>query len=342
MLFLKSEKHLIEQALLGFTNTDLFTSSINLFKALDFPVSKKQRNFGKNLDVNIYTHSFIDKSIMFNLDEFDFLEKIQSISLLFSLDKNLNVKNYTRVTSSSLEIMFLAINLHSSNRDRSFDAHNITKIFSKIYKHPIFILFHCDKNILFSGVVKDSQGIEDIGEVYLSEWFNYNTLDQKIVDSLCRISYSNHIQTHVYRFYYDLLYSISREYYIYPMSKEYLKYGCLTNELKLVQLEDDNNNSLLNFKELTEGFSDYYKNLYGDDYVDNSESIDLLLTDEDETLLMEIEEDLLLDLDDNEGLDSSNNDGHSLIDEEEGLIHEIEDGILDDPIKLLEWLEEKF
>ncbi|WP_129688296.1 hypothetical protein [Gottfriedia acidiceleris] len=342
MSFLDSEKYDVEYVLQSFTKFDLFTSSLKLFKALEFPVYQKAH--GENLDITNFIYSYVNKNILFSPNEYDFLYKIKTISMLFSLDNKLQEKKTKLIDLSTNQILFMAIELNSSLRDRSYDAHNISKIINKIFKCPVFILFHSDNNILFSGVVNESSCKEYSNNVYLSDWFNYRNEDNKIFEIISQLSFGNHVQTTMYNFYYDLLYSISREYYVFPLSKEYFTYGCLVNEFNPLSLDVNISievNSYKRIKEYSSEYSNYYREKYGDDYVDNSESIELLLIDEEENLLLEFEEDLFLDFEIEIEQESNLEDELDIEDNEymNELMEEADDDLFDDPLKLLEWIE---
>jgi hypothetical protein len=142
--------------------------------------------------------------------------------------------------------------------------------------------------------------------------------------------FGNHSQKNLKDFYCDFIYAISREYYIYTESHEYITYGLLTNELKINILEEECADSFNSIKDLALVNNSYYRTLYGDDYVDNSESIDLLLSDDEELLMLDLEESSFLDVLDVKELVEDLDD-----EEENSELYQIDDTLFDDPIKMV-------
>lgn len=323
MNYILSEIHDIETALLKIQKRDLYNSGLRLFKSLNFPINPLTTLINQNINSFIYLS--LNKKILFSIKEHDFLKKITSISVLFSIKSEMLFSTQTNTKRHFFnEILFVAIDLDSSMRDRSFDAYTITKIINKIYEHPVFLLFFYGDNIMFSGLVYENTDREQSGEVFLSEWFCYSEINYEAILSICCLSFGNHCQNNIRDFYYDLIFSISREYYIYPESYEFLIYGCLINEFEEIP------HSRRGF---TESKKQYYYNLYGDDYVSNDEDIDFYLSKEDDLLLIEFEEENILEVE----IESED------LDEDFGVsvspIIEDEKSLFDDPLKLLDWLE---
>lgn len=328
MSYILSEIHDIETALFEVKKRDLYNSGLRIFKSLNFPVIPLITSI--NQDINSFIYFSLDKKILFSINEHDFLKKITSVSLLFSLKSEMLFSTHSHTKKHFFdEILFVAIGLDSSKRDRSFNAHTITKIINKIYEHPVVILFFHDDYILFSGLIYENIDQEHSGEVFLSDWFCFSEINYESILSICCLSFGNHCQHNIRDFYYDLIFSVSREYYIYPESYEFLTYACLTNELEDIISHDEMAHSIKGF---AVDKSQYYYNLYGDDYVSNEEKIDLHLSEEDELLLMLEEENTLIELEiEDEELDEESNESVSTL-------KEYDSSLFDDPLKIIDWL----
>lgn len=335
---LLSELYDLEISLSEFNKVDLYTSGIKLFQAFDFPINPI--DYAKNEEIKSFLYLHIDKSILFGIEEQSFLSKINSISLLFSINQSIFSPNVPPFKEDDFyeQILFIAIDIYSSNNDRSLDAHTITKIINKLYNHPIFILFYHNDHILFSSLVYGCKEDEYSGEVYLSDWYSCSNIDDNSILKLIGLSYGNHVQKNVKDFFYDITYSISRFYYIYPLSSEFVTYGCLCSEYMNRIIEDD----LIfgthkGIKELANENNNYYKNYYGEDYVDNTEFIELLSSGEVDWLLM------LDDLEDGEVNGSFKGEEIDEDFENEASREEemyLDDNPLNDPISMLKWLED--
>ncbi|CAG9610630.1 hypothetical protein NEOCIP111885_04405 [Pseudoneobacillus rhizosphaerae] len=311
-----------------------------MFQAMDFPIIPIKNVI--NQDINEFIYSTINKKLLFNKEEELFLSKIESISLLFSLTS----ESFATYKPKFKDVIFLAIELISSIRDRSYNAHTITKILSKIISSPIFVVFYHENNILFSSILNDNHNEANNGEVFLSDWYNLYEITNKTLSKLSSLSYCNHSQDSLRDFYYDLIFSISRDYYVHPESNEYLTYGFLSNEFQNVLLEDERTTSFLSLKDFAEANGKYFRNLYNDDFVDNNEDIELLVADED-LLLLDFDEfnDFVVvgaEIDEYDDYEEFKEEfaelDHRLDDESSN--EKLDDYLFDDPLKLLDWLED--
>jgi hypothetical protein len=327
MSAIATEIHKIDIALSKFHKTNLFNSGLRLFQALDYPVFPLKSAI--NQEIHEFIYLTLKRKILFNIDEQNHLNIINSISLLFSINADLFSAKKIKDNSFN-QIIFLAVDLNTSTRDRSINAHTITKILNKMFSYQIFILFYHDDQVLFSGLVYENIGVEQSGKVFLSDWYSCFETDNESILKLSSLSFWYHSQKNLKDFYYDIIYSISREYYIYPESHEYITYGCLENEFKNSPINGLGvQQSFQSIKDLAIENSKYYQNKYKDDFVDNNEKIDLLIIDNDL---------LLIDTD-----DYSNNEVDSDIDEFDEKynesLEEVDETIFEDPLKMLEWLE---
>ncbi|WP_176528281.1 DUF4391 domain-containing protein [Priestia megaterium] len=328
--------HDVEASLSNFQNKNLYKSGLKLFQALNYPVIPLDIAINQNF--NEYYLNF-DKKILFNPIEYNFMKGISSVSLLFSINKEFFSSTQIQFKDDFFsQILFLAIELNSSKRDRSFDAHTITKILNKMYKHPIFILFFHDDHILFSAFVKETTDEEQGGEVFLSNWYSCTEIDNESISNLCNLSFANQTQHSLKELYYDIIYSMSRHYYIYPDSHEYITYGNLTSELRTSIIEETIIEPLKTIIELSTENSKYYHNLYNDDYVDNNEDIKLLVTEDDDLFLIDLDvedfSDVELEVGKIDEVFEENSEGN-----EQSSLSDLDDAVFDDPLKMLEWLD---
>jgi hypothetical protein len=331
----------VESALLEFRNNDdLYNSGLKLFQAIDFPVTPLKDVV--NLDINDFIYLYLNKKVLFSLTEQNFFNKITSVSLLFSINsEEQSVTRYQFGENFFGEILFVAIDLNSVKRDRSFDAHSITKIINKLYNHPVFILFAHENHILFSGMVYRSSKEDQSHEVYLSDWYYCFETDYESILNLCSLSFGNHSQSNLKELYYDIIYSVSRKYYIYPESQEFITYGCMTNELSSSGIVNMNMESFKSIKELAEDNSNFYQHIYDFDYVDNKENIDLFFKEDDDLLLFDIDDFTYNDLDDedlekiDEDFEENNGDGG------DSSLEDLDDSLFEDPLKILDWLDDE-
>lgn len=307
-----------------FKNMDSYSRGISIFKALGYPI--KQIISSQNLNLNEFIYYNSDQELVFNNNELDFLSKISTISLLFIVDYN----GFRENKHSFKKIYFISIEINSSSIDRSKDVYNITKIINKLYTQPVFIIFFNESNFLFSGCVQRFVEMEQ-GQIYLSEWYSYREIDHESIIKISSLSFGYQVQDNITELYCDMIYAISREYFIYPESKEYLTFGCLNNEYINCPLgiEDWNNNKTL--QEFAEENSLYYPNIYGTDYVDNSDDIEMFINLEDEELLLSIE---IVNND-------TNIDGQLNADEDNESLESITNSVFEDPLELLKWLDEE-
>ncbi|MFB5931824.1 hypothetical protein ACE8FZ_00775 [Peribacillus frigoritolerans] len=332
MSIINSEVYEVENVLSDFINKESYSSGFSLFKALNFPI-KKTRNHKQTI-FEFFSSQFGE--IVFTDSENKSLTEISSISVLFTINKEIFLSSQYFKQEFFHKIAFLVIDLNSIRRDRSMVIHILTKISTRFYNHPILILFIQEDNIAFSGLIYDYIDEKINAEVLLSDWYCCSNLEEEKILSLCNLCFGNHSQSSLKEFYYDMIYSISREYYIYPESQEFITYGCLSNEFKTTI----NGESILqNYKKINEFFlenNQYYSLLYGDDYI-NTINADLLYIQD---------QSYLGDLDEKDAFEEHIEFGEieENFDEEKDLENlcipeEVDEDIFDDPTKMLEWFE---
>ncbi|MHB8170947.1 MAG: hypothetical protein ACYDG6_05335 [Thermincolia bacterium] len=322
----------VEFALSKIKYSYLYDGGLALFQALNFPVTPSE--IAVNSDINQFIYFKLVNRVQFSVDELNYLKKISSISVLFIVDaESVEERKFRKANSYFEKILFLAINLNSSKSDRSQDVYSITKILNKAYSHPVFMLFYHEGLILFSAMVYETIGHEQSGKVFLSDWYCCSETDYKVILKLSQLSFENHGMNSIEELFVDMIFSISREYYIYPKSYDYLTFGCFERNENYSLLDDVL--SVNSIKELTKENHLYYSYLYGDDFVDEDETIEVLLPEDDEWLLEGLDGFIHDDAEfDDEIGGSSENDEYSLPED-------FNEEYFDDPIKLLEWLDGK-
>ena len=175
--------------------------------------------------------------------------------------------------------------------------------------------------------------------VCMSEWYSINSTCMDLFP-LCAICYPyiTGVRT-VKEYYYELAYGFSRDYIRYPESYEFTAYQTL---LYIEGDMADNYISKQQIKEIAEQNQNYYKEKYGYDFVVPDNNFRVLLEEDDWWTLIELDNNELIDeefeyadTDDYEE-DTDDQDDLEYID-----YSIIDDDILNDPVKLLKWLEQR-
>lgn len=276
---------------------------------------------------------------MLTSEDRSILDKISSIAYLF--DSELD---YFRNETPNY-IQYFSVDIENNVANRSQDAYEIHRVIAKATQFCSVVLFrHQEKYMLtFHYWYQD-----DKYSIFLSDWFDE---DKEPFFEL--ISASNLSDTSTIEFFTDLIYFASRDYYIYPLSKEYMKYIILPSERMIDEIP-----VYYRGDELNEIIIGLYKQLffeYADDFIGNT------ITNLSENIMGEDIEEIDFDLLEYElkHSDSVDNEFTDIYDEEffsdedftEGknlTKHEsefsaldIDPDVLEDPLKLLEWLNKQ-
>ncbi|MCB2291343.1 hypothetical protein LGK97_16575 [Clostridium sp. CS001] len=321
----------IEFALSKIKFSDLYNGGIELFKAMNYPVNPA--NVAINLDVNQFIYFKVDNKTQFGADEHDYLKKIESISLLFTIvPEDIVCKKLKRRKNDFEKIVFLAVDLNCNKNERSHDAHWITKILSKAYSDPVFILFYHEECILFSALQYEIIGEGQSAKVFLSDWYNCTEMEYETICRLSELCFENQAINNIGELFHEMIISISRNYYTYIEA-----YESMIFEDSMIA---KNNEEVFNSDERV-----YSYKLYGDDYVNEGETIEILLPEDDEWLLNELDWETPYDEEiDEEYMENELYKKDNYVEEDEyTLPKDINEGCFEDPIKMLEWLnvEEK-
>lgn len=228
----------------------------------------------------------------------------------------------------STDIDVYAVDLKDSGSLRSEDAYNVHTVFSKFNDNPSVVFFRSENAVMLSFL----QAIDESAvAVYLSDWLTADTEDFGQLERL-------HIASCSLASSYDLFDSLEfeaiRDYYKYPVSRYIAAYDVVFPSVNLSTMIDLSAFTREDQNEAIESVLDIYVVKYGDDYIDNS----IRLIDQDDDVdLDDLEweaQNLIQDSDeDTETFDGANAE----IDLPDMPIPP--DDVVNDPIALLEWLE---
>lgn len=316
----------IEIVLSKIKYSGLYNGGIELFKAMNYPVNPS--NIAINLDVNQFIYFKLDNKTQFGADEHDYLRKIDSISLLFTIVSEDIISKKSKKGKRDLEkIVFIAVHLNCNKNERSHDAHWITKILNKAYSDPLFILFYHEDHILFSALQYEIIGEEQSAKVFLSDWYNCNEMEYETICRLSGLCFENQAINNIEELFHEMIISMARNYYTYIEAYESM-------DFEDSMIAKNNEDGFISHEQL------YSYNLYGDDYVNEGEIIEILLPEDDEWLLNELDWDTPCDDEiDEEYMENEFYKKDNYVEKDEyTLPKDINDGCFEDPIKMLEWL----
>ncbi len=177
------------------------------------------------------------------------LNCIDAISLLFTI----NGDAFERFSQE--KINFYSAELICFEANRSQVAVDVHSILSQIIDCDASVfLFKHDENIMISII-----GFQQ--ECILSDWYSIYDHDD-LLDKLDILNVRLDTAKH---FFFDLVFSVAREYYVHPISKEQAMYCSLPDDY--FQKNPDVKLSREELKEIIDETLNYYVNKYGSDYV---------------------------------------------------------------------------
>ncbi|NLE03730.1 MAG: hypothetical protein GX638_02870 [Crenarchaeota archaeon] len=310
----------LEDAFREFSCSDMCNASLSLLRAMNYPV-QLHSNIG-NQKIENFIYFTVQNKCHYSAQEMIYLRHIETASFLCELrycdllDKG---------ESSDDTIVFLAIEINSSEKNRSEDSFYISQILSKTYNGFVVLVIKNADNIMFCTHIDDQA-------TFMSEWFNINSTCMELfpLQAICH-SYISGVRT-VKDYYYELVHGFSRDYIRYPESYEYNAYQALP----CIKLDMVNN--FISKQEIVEHNHNKYKEKYDYDYIVPDNSFGVLHEEDDKWALLELGELKLSDEDiEDEGDYDYDADGY--IEPED--YSDIDKEILNDPVKLLKWLEQK-
>ena len=335
-----SELELMD-AINNFCDENIYDATIAFYRTLNFCVTPIT-NFILDKPMN-FIYAKHDLKVFLCKNDIYILNSVKSISIIFELDVNNIEYSYIKVSKYLnkyiKKIIFLAVELEDSCLIRSEVINSLTIILSKIYNNPILVLFKHIDHIALSGKLSFNGDQQLVTEVFLSDWYNVSCVDQESFYKLSLMKYEYHKDSNILELYLDLMFSISRQYYINPESYEYIKYQVFPpTEDEPYYL--DANTVCQNMNHCKE---------YGDDFIFNQnvklETDEDLLKDDCDILDFEIFGEIFSDDQKPEDFLPSYED---IYDEQEEDVEvdifkklgHISDEDYDDPIKLLELINE--
>ncbi len=317
----------IKDAFHEFSCSDLCNASLALLRAMGYPV--KSHSYSGNQKIENFIYFTVQNKSLYNRQEMMYLNHIVTASFLCELRYSDLIDNNE---SSDDTIVFLAIEINSSKKDRSEDSYYISQILSKTYKGFVVLIIKNADNIMFCTYIEDQA-------VFMSEWFSINSTCMDLFP-LCAVAYPyiSGVRT-VKDFYYELAYGFSRDYIRYPESYEFAAYQALQY---IEFYTADSFISKQRLKEIAGQNHNYYKEKYGYDFVNPDKSFTILLEEDDEWTLLESDDSVFPE---EEMEDAGVSYYHEGADDEDDIqqidFSRIDDETLNDPVKLLRWLERR-
>jgi hypothetical protein len=351
----------LEEALYMLKKNDMYSAGIAFFSALGYPV--EPLDIAINESMSRFVYVVIKNRCIFSSDETNAMQSVASISWLFTLSNDIPALLHiekNRIGNMQISSMnCFCVELDCALHSRSIQAFILTKIISKVFNTPVIVLFKHANKLLLAAVFVVSKEAIDISKTFLSDWYLYDPVQEDVLMTLSNWNFGYYCDDNFYTFFMDLVHSMARSYFIYYENSYFLKYGCnnifLNNPSVCGEIIRLDGISYICAAELTDQFIEINpRKLYGYDYMNDDESIEIIIDDGewmleelfnmDETVRMlgeadlsDEEEELDFELDEDEESDFELEDEEMhppLID-----IDNIDDDVFKDPIKMLEYLE---
>ncbi|MDD4590031.1 MAG: hypothetical protein PHG06_06305 [Parabacteroides sp.] len=303
--------------------SDLCNASLALLRAMGYPI--KFHSDAGNQKIENFIYFTVQNKSHYSAQEMMYLKQIETASFLCEIEyRDLADKH----ESSDDTIVFLAVETNSSKKDRSEDSFYISQILSKTYNGFVVLIIKNADHIMFCANIDEQI-------TCMSEWYSINStcMDLFPICAVC-YPYISGVRT-VRDFFYELAYGFSRDYIRYPESYEFVAYQALP------YIESDTVDSFVSreqIKEIAEKTHNFYKEKYGYDYVYPDDDFEVLLEEDNEWTLLELDD---FELPDEELDDDDNEDNEYDNDIEEIDYSDIDDETLNNPVKLLKWLEQR-
>lgn len=216
-------------------------------------------------------------------------EKLRAIS---SADRKILSKCRT-IASFAMErslkrIKLFAFDIIDENQSsRNNTVYEITKLFRDLFGRFVILVFVNGDELAFSGILSKYKKTE----VIISEWFGYNK-DYELNNKILEVDFSLFLGYTLNEIYNDYLWSIARHYVKYKESKQFLIFGCNNPETyeEFVHNPDGGGMILakiIDCEETLQINSDYYPDIYGNDYFMDDSDIEIDLIEK-----LEVENDI--------------------------------------------------
>lgn len=338
----------IESALRGFAHQDLFSASVEFFRSMNYPVVESDK--AVNATVKEFIFRCVENKVYYSGDEMNHLINAASISWLFVLNRvDLGFPSNTsniQDQSDTDSIVFLAVELRGRKTLRSFNASCLTQVLSGCYSSPVLLLFRHEDEVMFAGQIKNY----DTGkvQVLLSDWYSSTCFQIEAVYHLSEFCLENFCNSSLHEVYIDMLWCLARPYHTHPEYDALLVHGMFSYNYiySMANSNDQIDDYFAHLLQCYEENISYYKNMYGDDYVEDEALIEKL---DGETWVFEdgdglFDPEALEDLEPQEEQyfeqDSIKNEENNQNRERENEFINIDEELFEDPIKLLKYLEE--
>lgn len=265
------------------------------------------------------------------------LEEIINIAYLFKKD------NESFRYSSDQYIEYFSVEIDDDCIDRSLTAHDIHLVIAKVAEFYSVVLFRYRGEYMLSFNYCTGENNDSI---VLSDWFD--EYHEKFFRSLTAYNFSD---INVSEFFLDFIYAAARGYYIHPMSKDYIKFEMLSSAfIKDGEIQITHRDEWTDLVEVM--YSEQFL-VYGDDFfeynlvngieAESEESMDDIDFDliEYELDNMEIADDELEESSEEDDFADElqfDDDLQSTTQGFDAALINLE--ILEDPIKLLDWIND--
>lgn len=343
----------MEEALFKLEGKNLYSAGLAFFSALGYPVQPLEIAINESMSRFVYIIS--NNRCIFSREETDVIKNVSSISWLFTLSHIQETRNDDIQISP---INYFCAELDCTLHDRSIQAFILTRVINKVVNTPVVVLLKHVNHLLLSSIFMLNGDNNSVSKIYLSDWHLFKPIQEDVLMILSNWYLGNYCNDNIYIFFMDWVHSMARHYFLNFECYEYVKYECTAlfsqpnpEEIKIdgicypcpIELEE---------YIIKQEPRDYY----GYDYVNNEESIEILIDDNDwimdELYYLEEMERMIGEaaLSDDDEDDYSDDDGEfdseihiaSYQKDISGLsidINCIDVVIFKDPIKMLEYLE---
>lgn len=313
----------LDDALRKFECLDLRDACLSLLQALEYSFSNNDDFTDESVENFIYFT--VPNKVHFSSQEMFYIKQINKINLLCELTQHDLIGN----GYSDKSLVFIVVELNCNKSDRSENSHYITQILNKLYNDYIFVIFKHKDSIEFCTFINNSL-------VYMSDWFDVINPTHEMIYKLLEVSptFITGITT-LKEFYEEVSFGFAREYIKRPESFEYMVYEHFPS------ISDETGEETISKKsidEFAEKSKNHYRDLYGDDYVIIDENFAVMKDNEEDWTLFEFDDfispEAQVEL--NQEFIIEEYEEESSID-----FSEVDEETLNNPVKLLKWIEER-
>lgn len=256
-----------------------------------------------------FVYDNLPQNLVLSEDERLVIGSLEEIGYLFSI---------TEFDDKEPSVVFFAVDIGTATPERSQIQHTVHSIISRESSFCSVVIFRCGEAISVSSALYKTQYIKTI---YLSEW--YESSSTEIDNFFISIGCEQFSSTNGIEFIKDFIYLTARGYYTHPLSFEYFNYVIGSDEEYLQQIEKQ-----YGYDFVTDAFIEILNKK-----TDTSGEIDFDLIE------YELEQLNLLNFDDEDD-DWIDEESSEVQSSNNILIDDIPKEVLEDPVKLLQWIDE--